>query len=40
MLGIRAVKHAHTPDWLSAVFVRGRMGHWNGDRDCEPARLL
>src|SRR5215467_12156080 len=32
-------EYGFPPDRPSAVFCLGRMGHWNGDRDCEPTRL-
>src|SRR5262249_61721741 len=32
-------EYGFSPDRPSAVFCLGRMGHWNGDRDCEPTRL-
>src|SRR5215469_3268892 len=32
-------EYGFPPDRPSAVFCLGRMGHWNGDRDCEPTQL-
>ena len=32
-------EYGFSPDRPSAVFCLGRMGHWNGDRDCEPTQL-
>jgi len=32
-------EYGFSPERPSAVFVLGHMGHWNGDRDCEPAQL-
>src|SRR5262245_25051567 len=31
--------YAYACDRPCAVFSLSRMGHWNGDRDCEPAQL-
>ena len=33
-------EYGFSPERPTAVFVLGRMGHWNGDRDCEPAHQL
>src|SRR5262249_19769265 len=42
--GRRSIKgearYAYAPGRSPAVFLLDRMGHWNGDRDCEPARLV
>src|SRR5262252_11215418 len=32
-------EYGFSPERPSAVFCLGRMGHWNGDRDCEPTQL-
>jgi hypothetical protein len=37
--GIGEAQYAYASGRSSAVFLFGRMGHWNGDRDCEPAQL-
>jgi len=36
---MREAWHACALGWCSSVFLLGCMGHWNGDRDCEPAQL-
>jgi len=33
-------RYAYAPGRSSAVFLFDRMGHGNGDRDCEPAQLI
>ena len=38
--GIGEARYAYAPGRSSAVFCLGRMGLWNGDRDCEPAQLI
>src|SRR5215472_16988508 len=38
--GIGEARYAYAPGRSSAVFCLGRMGHGNGNRDCEPARLV
>jgi hypothetical protein len=38
--GIGEARYAYAPRRSSAVFCFGRMGQWNGDRDCEPANKL
>ena len=37
--GIGEARYAYAPGRSSAVFCPSRMGHWNGDRDCEPTHL-
>src|SRR5262249_6308003 len=32
-------RYAYAPGRCPAVFLFGRMGHWNRDRDCESAQL-
>jgi len=38
--GIGEARYAYAPGRSSAVFLFDGMGHGNGDRDCEPARLV
>src|SRR5262249_55720871 len=38
--GIGEARYAYAPGRSSTVFCLGRMGLWNGDRDCEPAQLI
>ena len=33
-------RYAYAPGRSSAVFLFGRMGRWNCDRDCEPGQLI
>ena len=33
-------RYAYAPGRSPAVFLFGRMGHWNRDRDCESAQLI
>ena len=33
-------RYGYAPGRFPAVFLFGRMGLWNGDRDCEPAQLI
>src|SRR5215831_20538173 len=37
--GIGEARYAYAPGRSSAVFLFGRMGHWNRGRDCKPAHL-
>src|SRR5262247_1352781 len=35
----REARYAYASGRSSAVFLLGYLGHWNRDRDCEPAQL-
>src|SRR5262245_64668358 len=37
--GIGEARYAYASGRSSAVFLLGYLGHWNRDRDCEPAQL-